>query len=103
MGRITWDDEKTRKLLTTLAEAKDKGTSKFSWPCIAKLYNAHRGCDINAKQASNHFSDLKDKFKSLEELQCLTGIAYDHTTSGVDVWRDGMLTCRYVTLVLLYD
>ncbi|WCJ41693.1 hypothetical protein M5689_022543 [Euphorbia peplus] len=90
MGRMTWDDEKTRKLLTILAEAKDKGTSKFSWPCIVKLYNAHTGCDINAKQASNHFLDLKEKFKSWEELQRLTGIAYNPTTGGVDVHENSL-------------
>ncbi|XP_074284500.1 uncharacterized protein LOC141609293 [Silene latifolia] len=77
-------------MLKILVDEKNKGTSKYNWISIAKVFSAQVGTEINEKQARNHFSDSKEKFKSWEELQNLTGIAYDPRTKKVDVQEESL-------------
>ncbi|KAK9749955.1 hypothetical protein RND81_02G161400 [Saponaria officinalis] len=83
--RIQWTDGVSRKLLVILNEEKSRGVSKFIWTNIAKNFSAQTGYDVNAKQVKNHYTDLKEKYKSWEELQSLTGISYNPITKEVDV------------------
>lgn len=90
MKRFTWTDEHSKTMLLILNDEKNKGTSKFNWNSIAKVFNAQTRLDIKDKQASNHYSEMKEKFKSWEELQNLTGIAYDPRTKKVDVQEESL-------------
>lgn len=85
MARMCWSDENSRKLLKILNEEKDRGVSKFNWNHIAKNFNAQTSLAATHKQISNHYSELKDKYKAWEQLQSLSGISYNPITKEVDV------------------
>ncbi|KAL2930946.1 L10-interacting MYB domain-containing protein [Bienertia sinuspersici] len=85
MGRITWTDERARKLLVILNDEKDKGISKHNWANVAKIFNAQTSLNAHGKQVQNHYGDLKEKFKCWEDYQRMAGIAYNPRTGDVDV------------------
>ncbi|XP_074308770.1 uncharacterized protein LOC141643483 [Silene latifolia] len=57
---------------------------------IAKIFNAQTRSNISEKQAINHHSYKKDQYKAWEELQNLTGIAYDPRTNKIDVQEESL-------------
>lgn len=85
MGRTCWTDDISRKFLTILIEEKARGVSKFNWTKIATNLNVQTGLTLAAKQVINHHNDLKNRFKCWEELQNMSGIAYNPVTNQVDV------------------
>ncbi|KAL2904899.1 hypothetical protein RDABS01_003609 [Bienertia sinuspersici] len=85
LGRITWTDERTRKLLVILNDEKDKGVSKHNRANVAEIFNAQTSLNAHGKQVQNHYGDLKEKFKCWEDYQRMIGIAYNPRTGDVDV------------------
>ncbi|KAL2925034.1 L10-interacting MYB domain-containing protein [Bienertia sinuspersici] len=87
MGKSLWTEgpDGSRRLLTIMVEHKHKGTTKFNWPTLAKIFNGQTSLGVTWKQVQNHYYDLRYKYKAWEELQRMTGIAYNPVTKDVDV------------------
>ncbi|KAL2892608.1 UvrABC system protein C, partial [Bienertia sinuspersici] len=81
MGRIFWDDRTSRKLLVILVKEKKRGCSRHDWDSIAKNLNEQTEVNATAKQVQNHASNLKIRFKTYQELNQLSGIAYNPLTN----------------------
>ncbi|KAL6513537.1 hypothetical protein OROGR_021023 [Orobanche gracilis] len=84
-ARITWTDETSKKLIEILVNENNRGVSKRTWTNIAKNFNAQTQLCASATQVRNHYTDLKEKYKCWEDLQSLSGVAFNPITREVDV------------------
>ena len=85
MGKVTWDDSTSRKLLSILTDDKDRGCTKYNWKSYAKNLSARFEVNVTTTQCINHIDMLKCKYKTYLALQKLTGITIDPITKEVDV------------------
>ncbi|KAL6585531.1 hypothetical protein OROMI_002175 [Orobanche minor] len=82
--RATWNDNTSKRLVDICIDEKENGSSKFDWGKIAKNLSVQTSMNFGTKQVTNHYNDLKDKYKAWVELrQIMSGIGFHPITGAV--------------------
>ncbi|KAL6535243.1 hypothetical protein OROMI_026617 [Orobanche minor] len=82
--RTTWNDNTTKRLVDICIDEKANGCSKFDWAKIAKNLSVQTQMNFVPRQVSNHYHDLKDKYKGWVDLRSImSGIGFDPKTGAV--------------------
>ncbi|KAL6539711.1 hypothetical protein OROHE_011482 [Orobanche hederae] len=84
--RFCWSDNITKRLLDICIDEKENGCSKFDWQKIAQNLSVQTQMTFVARQVQNHYSDLKNKYKSWVELRTImSGIRIHPETNAIRV------------------
>lgn len=82
--RTTWNDSITKKLVDICIDEKENGSSKFDWNKIAKNLSVQTQMNFGVRQVSNHYNDLKEKYKGWVSLRSIaSGIGFDPKTGAI--------------------
>ncbi|KAL6588137.1 hypothetical protein OROMI_001115 [Orobanche minor] len=82
--RTTWNDNTTKRLVDICIDEKENGCSKFDWAKTAKNLSVQTQMNFVLRQVSNHYHDLKDKYKDWLDLRSImNGIGFDPKTGAV--------------------
>ncbi|KAL6571423.1 hypothetical protein OROHE_003066 [Orobanche hederae] len=66
-NRFCWSDNITKRLLDICIDEKENGYNKFDWQKLAQNLSVQAQMTFVARQVQNHYSDLKDKYKGMDD------------------------------------